>query len=133
MYCDAAHQALEGVTIEDTVNVTARHGPVMVSYAMTQFQAANENTLHIHGEHGSVKVEGHLQRWGVLRHGEKDWAWQVTPPLERDDLFIAQANAFLDGLEGLPNPLCTFEEAMQTLRFNLAALRSSDTGIAIDL
>ena len=133
VYCDAAHQALEGVTIEDTVNVTARHGGVMVSYAMTQFQAANENTLHLHGEHGSVKIEGHLQRWGVLRHGEKDWTWHVTPPLERDDLFIAQANAFLDGMEGLPHPLCTFEEAVQTLRFNLAALRSSDTGTAIDL
>jgi predicted dehydrogenase len=133
VYCDAAHQALEGVTIEDTVNVTARHGSVMVSYAMTQFQAANENTLHLHGEHGSVKIEGHLQRWGVLRHGEKDWTWHVTPPLERDDLFIAQANAFLDGMEGRPHPLCTFEEAVQTLRFNLAALRSSDTGTAIDI
>ncbi len=133
VYCDAAHQALEGVTIEDTVNVTARHGNVMVSYAMTQFQAPYENVLHIHGERGSVKIEGLQHRWGVMMHGETEWTWHFTPPLERDDLFIAQASAFLDGMEGRPNPLCTFEEAVQTLRFNLAALRSSDTGTAIDL
>jgi len=30
--------------------------------------------------------------------------------VERDDLFVAQANAFLDGIEGKPTPLCTFEE-----------------------
>jgi len=36
-------------------------------------------------------------------------------------------------MEGRPHPLCTFEEAVQTLRFNLAALRSSDTGTAIDI
>ena len=125
VFCDAAHQALEGVTVEDTVNVIARHGHVLVSYAMTQFQAPDENTLAIHCAHGSVKIEGHHQRWGTLRHGDKDWFWHITPPMERDDMFIAQANAFLDGMEGRPTPLCTFEEAVQTLKFNQAALRSA--------
>ena len=30
VFCDASHQMLEGVTVEDTVNVTARHGDVLV-------------------------------------------------------------------------------------------------------
>ena len=127
LFCDAAHQSLEGVTVEDTVNVTARHGDVLASYAMTQFQAPNENTLLINGEHGSLKVEGHHQRWGVLLHGDKDWSWHATAPLERDDLFIAQANAFVDGMDGKSTPLCTFEEAVQTLKFNAAALLSAHT------
>lgn len=127
VFCDAVHQSLEGVTVEDTVNVTARHGGVLVSYAMTQFQAPNENTLLINGEHGSLKVEGHNRRWGVLMHGDKDWSWHVAAPLERDDLFIAQANAFVDGMDGKPTPLCTFEEAVQTLKFNAAALLSAHT------
>ena len=66
VYCDAAHQALEGVTVEDTVNVTSRHGQVLVSFAMTQFQTPNENTLLIHCENGSVKIETNHQRWGVM-------------------------------------------------------------------
>jgi len=133
VFCDAAHQALDGVTVEDTVNVSARHGEVLVSYAMTQFQAQNENTILINCERGTVKLEVHHQRWGVMRHGETAWAWHQTPPAERDDMFIAQANAFLDGMEGRATPLCTFEEAVQTLRFNQAALRSVSTGLPITI
>jgi predicted dehydrogenase len=133
VYCDAAHQALEGVTVEDTVNVTSRHGQVLVSFAMTQFQTPNENTLLIHCENGSVKIETNHQRWGVMRRGDADWTWHQTPPQERDDMFIAQANAFLDGVEGRDTPLCTFEEAVQTLKFNQAALRSAATGAAIEI
>jgi predicted dehydrogenase len=131
VFCDAAHQALEGVTVEDTVNVSARHGEVLVSYAWTQFQAPNENTIVIHGERGSLKIEGHLQRWGTLMHGETQWTWHSTAALERDEMFIAQAHAFLDGIEGKISPLCTFEEAVQTLKFNQAALRSAATGASI--
>ena len=133
VFCDASHQMLEGVTVEDTVNVAARHGNVLVSYSMSQFQASNETTMLIHCEGGSVKIESHAGRWGVLRRGDSDWTWTQIPPLERDDLFIAQANAFLDGMEGKPTPLCTFEEGVQTLKFNVAALRSSDTGLPITL
>ena len=131
VFCDAAHQALEGVTVEDTVNVSSRHGKALVSYALTQFQAPNETTILIHCERGSVKIEGHQQRWGVQRHGEGEWLWHQSPPSERDDLFVAQASAFLDGTEGRATPLCTFEEAVQTLKFNQAALRSAETNLPI--
>ncbi|WP_395748944.1 Gfo/Idh/MocA family protein [Prosthecobacter sp.] len=133
VYCDAAHQALEGVTVEDTVNVSARHGEVLVSYALTQFQAPNENTLLIHCEHGSVKIEIHERRWGFMKHGEAGWTWDVTPPLERDELFTAQASAFMDEMEGMATPLATFEEAVQTLKFNQAALRSAASGQAVEI
>jgi predicted dehydrogenase len=133
LYCDASHQALEGVTVEDTVNVSARHGPVLVSYSMSQFQAPNETTFLIHCERGSVKIELHERRWGFMKHGDAGWTWHQTPTLERDDLFISQANAFLDGMEGGYTPLCTFEEAVQTLKFNRAALQSAATGMPQEL
>jgi predicted dehydrogenase len=124
VFCDASHQVLEGVDVEDTVNVAARNGDVMVSYAMNQFQAPNETRWDFHAEQGSVRVELNNQRWGQMRRGETDWTWTAAPVRERDDMFIAQANAFLDGCEGKPQVLCTVEEARQTLRFNLAALQS---------
>lgn len=128
LFADASHQHLDGVTVEDTVNVTARHGEVLVSYSLNQFQAPNETTFLIHGQRGSVKIEVHARRWGHLLAGEADWTWHETPPLERDDLFIAQAHAFIEGVEGRENALCTFEEAVQTLKFNQAALRSVQSG-----
>lgn len=133
VFCDASHQQLEGVTVEDTVNVTARHSSVLASYAMTQFQAANEAIFEIHCEHGSLKIESHAQRWGSMKLGETAWTWRTTAPLERDDLFIAQASAFMDGMEGQPCALCTFEEAVQTLRFNRAALESAAIGMPITI
>ncbi len=133
VFCDASHQMLEGVTVEDTVNLAARHGDALVSYAMNQFQAPNELGILLHGELGSLSIEHHRQRWGALRRGEAEWTWHQTPPLERDDLFMAQAHAFLDGMEGRPSPLCTFDEGVQTLKFNLAALRSMDSGLPVTI
>jgi hypothetical protein len=62
---------------------------------MNQFQAPNETTVLIHCEHGSLKIECTCPALGRSEAGRVrlDMA-HVTPPLERDDLFIAQANAF---------------------------------------
>jgi predicted dehydrogenase len=131
VFCEAAHQSLEGVSVEDTVSLTARSGDVLVNYSLNQFQAPNETTFQIHCENGSVKIEMHEQRWGIFRRGLEKWEYHAAPVNHRDDLFLAQANAFLDGMDGKPNPLCTIDEASQTLKFNLAALESARVGKAI--
>jgi predicted dehydrogenase len=128
VFCDCAHQVLAQVTVEDTVNISARHGDVLVSHALNQFQAPNESTLQFNTAAGSVRIELHRQRWGVFRDGDTDWTWHEAPVPERDAHFIAQANSFLDQIEGQPSRLCTLPAAVQTLRFNLAALASADTG-----
>jgi predicted dehydrogenase len=133
VFCDAAHQVLEGVSVEDTVNVTARNGHALVSYALNQFQSPNETRWDIHAETGSVRIEFHAQRWGTLARGATEWTWHAAPIAERDEIYTAQASAFLDGCAGEPNELCTLEEAVQTLRFNLAALASWQEGRPVDL
>lgn len=133
VFCDAAHQALEGVEVEDTVNVLARNAGVLVTYALNQFQAPNEKTLWLHCEMGSIKIEFHRNRWGVLRHGEAAWKWHEAPVEDRDTLFRAQADAFLDALEGKNTHLCSLEEGIQTLKFNLAALDSARSGKRVTL
>ena len=131
VFCDAAHQVLEGVEVEDTVALTARNGGAIVAYALNQFQAPTEVGLDFHCAGGSVRVELHAQRWGTYAQGAGGWTWHAAPVPERDVLFIAQAHGFLDGCEGRPNPTCTLEEGIQTLRFNLAALRSWRTGLPV--
>lgn len=133
VYCEAAHQALEGVEVEDTVCVSARNGSVLVSYAHNQFQAPNETTYLIHCEKGSLKLEVHSQRWGLWRAGDAQWDYHSAPIRERDDMFIAQANAFLDGMDGHATAICTVEQATQTLRFNLAATQSWRGGIPVNI
>ena len=53
-----------------------------------------------------------------------EWIWHEAPLGERDAMYVAQAQAFLDGCEGKSNALCTLDEGIQTLRFNVAALQS---------
>ncbi len=133
VFCEAAHQALEGVTVEDTVSVAARNGGVLGSYALNQFQAPNETTLQVHCEGGSLRAELHEQRWSLCPRGSEVWEHHPAPVAERDDLFAAQAHAFLNAMSGQPTALATLSEAMQTLKFNLAALESARTGHAVEI
>ena len=129
--CDCAHQVLPDVTVEDTVNLSARHGDVLVNYTLNQFQAPNESTLQFNTATGSLKIEFHHRRWGTFGLGDKEWSWREVQPGERDTPFIDQASRFLDQIEGRPTSLCSLEAGLQTLRFNLAALASADTGVRV--
>ncbi len=127
VFCDASHQALEGVEVEDTVNLMGRlRGDVPVALVQNQFQAANELTITIHGLKGSLRADFQNQRVGVWMRGEKNWVWSELPVEERDAMYIRQAGAFLDALDGKPDDLATLNDGWQTLKVNLAAMQSSD-------
>ncbi len=125
---DAAHQVLEGVTVEDTVHVLTRHGRVLGCYSLNQHQAPNEITITVVCDQGTVRFEHHRNRWRWMTRPDEPWHDEPQEPLSRDALFIHQANAFLDALEGHAPPLCSLEEGIQTLRVNLAALASVEQG-----
>lgn len=147
LVCDAAHLALPGVTVEDTVHLLARHedvcgsppvpGPgnpgqprssVLASYALNQHQAPNEINVQVVCERGTVRCEVHGQRLKWMTAPLTDWRQQDFGPRERDDVYRAQAVAFLEAIEGRGPAACSLREGWQTLRVNLAALRSSREG-----
>ena len=124
---DAAHQVLEGVMVEDTVHVIARHqGNILGCYTLNQHQAPNENTITVMCERGTARFELHQSRWLSCVEPGEEWVIQEQFSLERDDLFIRQANAALDMVAGIVPPLCTVEEGLQTLKVSLAILRGAD-------
>lgn len=124
---DAAHQVLDGVQVEDTVHLLARHGSVLASYALNQYQAPNEFTVTVVAERGTLRCEFHLNRWRWMETPGGEWHDESMAPLERDTLFVTQAHAFLDAVEGRRAPLCSLADGLQTLRVNLAALRSLES------
>lgn len=125
LLADAAHLALPGVEVEDTVHLLTRHGGVMGSFTLNQHQAPNESTLTVVCERGTARFEAHRTRWLSCTEPGADWQVEEEFALERDDLFVRQAEQFLDLLEGRRPPGCTIDEAEQTLRVNLAALASA--------
>ena len=128
LVADAAHQVLEGVEVEDTVHLLTRQGDLLGSYSLNQYQAPNELTITVVCEEGTARFEGHRQRWLWMARPDEPWHEEPAGDLNRDDLFIAQANAFLDAVEGRTPPVCSLEEGLQTLRCNLAVLASSEHG-----
>jgi predicted dehydrogenase len=128
---DAAHQVLEGVTVEDTVHVLTRQGgqgQVMGSYNLNQHQAPNESTISVICAQGTVRFEYHNNRWRSQADPAAQWAEHPGIPLERDDLFVRQANLFMDAMEGKVPVRCTLEEADQTLKANIGILASVADG-----
>jgi predicted dehydrogenase len=128
LVADIDHQSLEGVNVEDTAHVLTRHGTVMGCFNLNQHQAPNETTITVICTQGTARFEFHENRWRWMIEPGSSWHDEKMPPLERDSLFIAQANAFLDSVESRTKPLCTLDEAQQTLNVNLAILQSADKG-----
>lgn len=123
---DAQHQFLDGVTVEDTVNLIARHGPALATYSLNQYQAPNETSITVVGETGSTRWEAHSSRWLSMRQPGAEWEVMGACTLERDDMFIEQARRTLQAIEGAAPVTCTIAEARQTLRVNLAVLEAAD-------
>ena len=127
LVADAAHQVLPGVEVEDTVHILTRHGNVLGSYSLNQHQAPNETSITVICERGTVRFEVHGNRWRWMTSPGGEWQDGLVQPLERDELFTRQANLFLEAVEGKQPPTCSLEDGLQTLRVNLASLKSLET------
>ncbi len=119
---DSDHQVLDGVTVEDTVHVLARHGETMGCYSVNQYQAPNETTVTLVFERGTARFEVHENRCGWMTEPGGTWNDVPLPEMDRDEWFTRQANLFLDVLERKSEPLCTLEEALGTLIATLKIL-----------
>ena len=126
LVADVGHLLLEGVTVEDTVHVLTRHGTVMGCFSLNQHQAPPETTITVICQRGTTRFEYHDCRWRWSAKPGGEWHDEPASPLERDTLFIRQAEAFLGAMDGGNQPLCSLAEAVQTLRVNLAILASAE-------
>lgn len=129
IFCDAGHQALAGVEVEDTVHLVGRigGGRVMATVALNQFMAPNETRLQLNGDRGSLKIHFDEHRWGSFVFGDQAWTWSEPLVQERDDLFRWQAQRFLEVAAGRAESACSLDDAHHTLQVNLAALASAGT------
>lgn len=130
---DTARQVLDGVEVEDTVHVLARHGGALhggalpASYSLNQHQAPDEITITVICDGGTLRFEHHANRWRSMIRPGGEWTDHNGEAMDSDTMFIRQAHAFLDAVERRAKPLCTLDEGLATLRVNLAILASART------
>ncbi len=127
MCVDAVHQQLPQVSVEDTVHVLARHNGIPASYSLNMYQHPNESLITIVCERGTLRLDLHKHCWSSCTTPASEWDVQHFPLEDRDAWYIENASICLDALEGRRAPLCSLDDACQTLQVNLAALRSADT------
>ena len=126
---DAMHRSLPGVQVEDTVHAIVRHGEnpgVPGLYGLNLYQAPDEFGIKVVAERGTCQLDLHRQRWSYMLEPAGQWTHNPFPVQDRDEVYIRQANLFLDAVAGTGTPPCTLQEAEQTLRVNLAMLRCVD-------
>jgi predicted dehydrogenase len=133
LVADADHTIIDDVTVEDVAHVLARHGNVLASYALNQFQSPNEVTITVVCEHGTARFEYHNHRWRRMLRPDGHWEDEIAQGIERDTAFVRQANSFLDAIERRGALLCDFDAGLQTLRVNLAAIDSVECGTWKDI
>ena len=128
LVADIDHKVLDGVEVEDTVHLLTRQGNVMGSYTLNQHQAPSELTMKVVCRKGTVQIEPYNNRWRWMLKPKEPWTDEPIEVLERDDHFIVQANVFLDMVDGNITGWNTLESGLQTLRCNLAILKSAQDG-----
>ncbi|MBN1342722.1 MAG: Gfo/Idh/MocA family oxidoreductase [Phycisphaerae bacterium] len=126
--CEADHLVLPGVEVEDTASLLLRfaNGRAICTMALNQFQTNNDFRYDFAGTEGTLRLESPPMRVGVCK--DEQWIWSEARTFERDDFFVFQAEAFLKAMEKGAAPLCTLEEAADTLRTILGALESAEQG-----
>lgn len=129
LIADADHKSLPGVTVEDTVHMIARHGPaadVLGVYSLNLHQAPDEFTITVACESGTCRLDLIQNRWSCMKTPGDPWQHHPFQIENRDQVYIQQAEVFLDALAGTGPVPCTLEEAEQSLRVNLAMLTCTD-------
>lgn len=129
LVADARHQVLPGVDVEDTVHLMVRHGEtrdVLGLYSLNLHQAPDEFTITVVAESGTCRLDLQHNRWSCKTKSDQPWEHHTSKIDNRDQIYICQANAFLNAIAGQSTVPCTLKEAEQSLRVNLATLRSAD-------
>ncbi len=123
---DMEHLSLKGVEVEDTVNVLARHSNIMASYNFNQHQYPNESIFTLVCERGTLRLELCANRLRIMDRPDGDWEDEISNAFQGDDIFVSQANSFLDAIEGQPSISCTIDEAKHTIGCQMALLEEAN-------
>ena len=119
--------ALPDIRTEDTAHVVLRfsHG-VIATLSICLFQQDAHLSLQIVADKGTLRLGLGSDALELYDSAQGEWRRGRKKSLDRDDVFLRQAQHFIDCIRGEAAPRCTLEQAEQTLRTVLAALESSD-------
>ena len=130
-----------GLEVEDTaeIGLCFKNGG-LGSLHLDYNQRPSAHHLEIVGTEGTIRWDNADGGVRCYRADSLQGEWEIFPvtsgtgqPFERNELFLAEMRHFLDVIHGAAQPLCSLEDGLQALRLALAARRSAEEKIMIDL
>ena len=120
--------ALDDVATEDTAFVTLRFpGGEIAQLGVCLCQRDTVLSLQVVGDAGTLRMTHNADTLDVFTDRTSAWTPGAARTPDRDDLFRDQAQHFIDCIQRRAQPVCSVEDAEQTLHTVLAALQSADT------
>ncbi|AGF78986.1 putative dehydrogenase [Desulfocapsa sulfexigens DSM 10523] len=119
------------INSDDNVDILAKYpNNIRVTLHLDLFGRPHEKSIKFVGEEGTIvwKVDGIL----VGKSMDDEWE-KETFSCDRNDMFIAVAQEFLDIVNGDVSPSCTIYDGVQVLRIIEAVRQSSSTGATVKM
>jgi len=124
--------------VEDTAEIGLRYeNGILGGVHLDYNQQPPAHRLEITGTSGSLywdNADGAVHVYsqsGMEGEHRQDASWQTIPApsgFERNHLFLAEMQNFIDVIRGTAQPRCTLEDGIQALRLALAAHQSAQIG-----
>jgi predicted dehydrogenase len=123
------------IAVEDTAEIGLRFvSGLLAGVHLDYFQRPTAHWLEIIGAAGTMRWDNSDGTVHLYRAAAGEWELFPAPQgFERNDLFLEQTRHFLAVARGEAQPVCTLEDGVRALELALAARRSAETGLAINL
>ena len=116
------------IETDDNVDVLAGLADgTRVSLHLDLYGRPHEKSIRFQGEEGTLLWSDDPSRIAIGRGSAKDWQ-EETFTCERNDMFFAVANEFLEMVSGAPPRTCTIDDGVEAMRVIEAVRRSSAEG-----
>lgn len=124
------------IDVEDTAEILLDlQSGVLASIHLDMLQRVPTRTCRIVGSEGVLVWDGIAHRVSLWTSRENRWIdiWQAGPSFDRNEMYVAEMQHFLDCVVGKAEPLVTGEDGLRVLQIVLAAKQSSQEKRTIDL
>jgi predicted dehydrogenase len=121
--------------VEDNAEIGLRFASgVLGSLHLDYNQRPPTHHLEIIGAHGTLRWDNADGKTALFRAEHGQWEYfPLTENFERNHLFLAQMEHFLEVIKLRTTPMCSLEDGIQALRLSLAAHKSQNQGALIHL
>jgi len=133
LWASTAKRSGWGLEVEDTAEIGLNFaGGALGSVRLDYLRRPPLHTLEITGMQGTLTWDNADGAARLYRAGAADPEVLAPPPgFERNHLFLAEMEHFLQVVQGQAEPVCTLEDGLRALEIAEGALRSAETGALV--